>query len=85
MKCEPQPATSLTETSRDSRGRIQRAATARKSFMASHACPAAGKTSGACTGYVIDHVVPLKRGGADASGNMQWQTTAAAKAKDRVE
>jgi Bifunctional DNA primase/polymerase, N-terminal len=40
MKCEPQPATSLTETSRDSRGRIQRAATARKSFMASHPCPA---------------------------------------------
>jgi hypothetical protein len=34
---------------------------------------------------VIDHVVPLKRGGADSLGNMQWQTTAAAKAKDRVE
>lgn len=35
-------------------------------------------------GYVIDHVVPLKRGGADSSGNMQWQTKAA-KAKDRIE
>jgi len=35
--------------------------------------------------YVIDHVVPLRRGGADSPGNMQWQTTAAAKAKDRVE
>ena len=83
MKCEPQPATSLTETSRDSRGRIQRAATARKSFMASHPCPATGKTYGACKGYVIDHVVPLKRGGADALGNMQWLS--AAKAKDRIE
>jgi hypothetical protein len=28
---------------------------------------------------------PLKRGGADAPGNMQWQTTAAAKAKDKIE
>jgi hypothetical protein len=34
---------------------------------------------------VIDHAVPLKRGGTDASGNMEWQTTAAAKAKDKVE
>jgi hypothetical protein len=30
---------------------------------------------------VIDHVVPLKRGGADAPTNMQWQTKADAKAK----
>jgi hypothetical protein len=41
--------------------------------------------AGACPGYVIDHLVPLKRGGADAPGNMQWQTIQAAKAKDRVE
>jgi hypothetical protein len=36
-------------------------------------------------GYVIDHVVPLKRGGADAPRNMQWQTIEAAKAKDKWE
>ena len=41
--------------------------------------------TGACPGYVVDHVVPLKRGGADAPENMQWQTTAEAKAKDKVE
>jgi hypothetical protein len=34
---------------------------------------------------VIDHIRPLKRGGADAPSNMQWQTTAAAKAKDKIE
>jgi hypothetical protein len=34
---------------------------------------------------VIDHVVPLKRGGLDAPENMQWQSREAAKAKDRVE
>jgi len=33
----------------------------------------------------VDHVVPLKRGGADAPYNMQWQTTEAAKIKDRTE
>jgi hypothetical protein len=34
---------------------------------------------------VIDHIKPLKRGGADAPYNMQWQTREAAKAKDRWE
>jgi hypothetical protein len=33
----------------------------------------------------VDHVVPLKRGGADRPFNMQWQTIEAAKAKDKVE
>jgi hypothetical protein len=34
---------------------------------------------------VVDHVTPLKRGGADAPSNMQWQTKEAAKAKDKSE
>ena len=70
---------------RDSRGKIRRSETARHAFQKSHPCPATHKTTGACPGYVIDHVVPLKRGGADDPRNMQWQTTAQAKAKDRVE
>ena len=36
-------------------------------------------------GYVIDHIVPLACGGADAPSNMQWQTKADAKAKDKWE
>jgi hypothetical protein len=36
-------------------------------------------------GYVKDHVVPLACGGPDAVANLQWQTTEAAKAKDRWE
>jgi hypothetical protein len=34
---------------------------------------------------VIDHINPLECGGADAPFNMQWQTIAEGKAKDRLE
>lgn len=36
-------------------------------------------------GYVVDHIVALACGGSDTPSNMQWQTKAAAKAKDRYE
>jgi hypothetical protein len=71
--------------SRDSHGRIARSSKARDEFRKSHPCPSTGRTSGACAGHVIDHVQALKHGGADSPGNMQWQTKAEAKAKDRVE
>jgi len=57
----------------------------RRAFMHSHPCPSTGKTTGACPGYVVDHITALKRGGADAPWNMQWQTIDAAKAKDKWE
>jgi len=65
--------------------RIHRSATARTSFRRSHPCPATGRATGACPGYVIDHIRPLACGGPDAPANMQWQTTAEAKAKDKWE
>jgi hypothetical protein len=34
---------------------------------------------------VAQQIKALQRGGVDEPGNMQWQTTAAAKAKDRIE
>jgi len=70
---------------RDTHGKIARSASAKHAFRLRHPCPSTGRTSGACPGYVIDHVVALKHGGADAPSNMQWQTEAAAKAKDRWE
>jgi hypothetical protein len=54
-------------------------------FQRTHPCPSTGRTSGACPGYVRDHVVPLCKGGPDSVSNMQWQTVEAGKAKDKVE
>ena len=54
-------------------------------FQRSHPCPSTGKRSGACPGYVKDHVVALCAGGADSPSNMQWQTVRDAKAKDKTE
>ena len=70
---------------RDKHGRIARSAAAKTAFKKEHPCPATGRPKGACPGYIIDHIVALKRGGPDAPANMQWQTVAQAKAKDRWE
>ena len=37
------------------------------------------------TGYVVDHVCALANGGKDEIGNMQYQTIADGKIKDRIE
>jgi hypothetical protein len=44
-----------------------------------------GGTSGACPGYVKDHVLPLACSGPDAVSNLQWQTIRDAKGKDKWE
>lgn len=64
---------------RDSHGKIARSEKAKKDFMKQSGYP------NGRPGYVVDHIVPLKRGGSDSPGNMQWQTKGAAKAKDKVE
>jgi hypothetical protein len=66
-------------------GKEHRSALAKREFQLTHPCPSTGLTSGACAGYVKDHIVPLACGGPDAPSNMQWQTIAAAKAKDKWE
>jgi len=62
-----------------SHGRVKRSESARREFMRETGYPH-GRP-----GYIIDHVVPLACGGADSPSNMQWQTVADAKAKDKVE
>lgn len=55
-------------------------------FKKANACPATGIASTkACKGYVVDHIKPLACGGKDHPSNMQWQTVAEGKAKDKWE
>jgi hypothetical protein len=54
-------------------------------FQHEHPCPSTGKRWGACPGWVRDHIDPLCNGRPDAVSNMQWQTIADARAKDRWE
>src|SRR5207249_1583940 len=64
---------------RDSHGRIKRSESAKHEFMRMTGYPH-GRP-----GYVVDHIIPLKRGGCDCPSNMQWQTIQEAKAKDKWE
>jgi hypothetical protein len=64
---------------RSTAGRIARNSEARHEFMRQ-----SGYSRGR-PGYVVDQIIPLKGGGADSPSNMQWQTTADAKAKDKTE
>jgi hypothetical protein len=61
-----------------------RSAAVRREFQRSHPCPSTGLTHGACPGYIRDHIVALDCGGSDSSKNLQWQTVADAKKKDRT-
>ena len=56
-----------------------------RQFERLYPCPSTGRTTGACPGYVRDHIIPLCKGGPDTVTNMQWQTAQDAKAKDRYE
>jgi hypothetical protein len=57
-----------------------------RAFRRTHVCPTTGlMRSQPCPGYVVDHIVALACGGADHPSNMQYQTIAEGKAKDRVE
>lgn len=78
-------APSICHLTRDEKGKIQRSKDSVHSFRKDHPCPATGKTSGACPGWVVDHLLPLCAGGRDAPENMMWQEFKASKEKDKVE
>jgi hypothetical protein len=66
----------------DAEANDTRKASTVRAFKHEQPCPATHKSSGACLGWVVDHVMPLACGGADATSNMQWQLYIASKAKD---
>lgn len=68
-----------------SEARVKRSQNAKFEFKQQHPCPANGANKGPCKGYVIEHVKALACGGADTPSNMQWQTVAEGKAKDKWE
>ena len=70
---------------RDKHGRIERSEHAKNEFKKTHPCPANKHTSGACPGWVVDHIWPLCAGGCDVPENMQWQRKADSVRKDRLE
>ena len=62
---------------RSSDGHIYRDMGARKTFMEQSGYPNGRQ------GYVVDHIVPLYKGGADTPDNMQWVTIKEHKMKHR--
>lgn len=65
--------------------RTKRSRAVRRQFQIVHPCPSTGKKAGPCPGYIADHIIPLCKHGEDSVKNLQWQTVADAKAKDRIE
>lgn len=54
-------------------------------FRKINPCPSTHKTTGACPGWVMDHLHSLRCGGADVPENLWWMTTEEAKVKDKQE
>jgi len=72
-------AKAVSGLKRDKNGKIVRSESAKERFMRITGYPH-GRP-----GYIVDHIKPLKEGGADDPSNMQWQTVEQAKAKDKWE
>ena len=63
----------------------QRSRSAVAEFKRANPCPVNGQARGPCPGWEVDHIEPLKCGGADRPGNMQWLTVAEHRVKTRYE
>lgn len=61
---------------RDADGSIHRSSAVIAAFKRAHPCPGNQKTSSACPGWAIDHVIPLICGGCDSVPNMAWMPNA---------
>ena len=75
----PSHATPPSTRLASAQGYLARSAAAKHAFEVRSGFPQ-GRS-----GYVVDHIIPLACHGPDLPSNMQWQTIAAGKAKDKVE
>lgn len=73
------PTFTEASSTKEHHSRIHRSRQAKHDFLVQSGYPHGRK------GYVVDHIVPLACGGADAPSNMQWQTIAEGKTKDKLE
>lgn len=71
--------------SRPAEAATPRGQSATYQFRKFNACPSTGKFTGACPGWVMDHMHSLRCGGPDTPENLWWQTRVEAKDKDRQE
>jgi hypothetical protein len=91
VACAAVALPSYAADARGANGRAGSAAVDSRSFKAEvlfrlqNPCPATGEAHGDCKGYVIDRIIPIACGGTEEPSNMQWQTAAEARAKDRWE
>ena len=57
---------------RNKDGTIKRRSDVLTAYKKLHPCPVTGKTTGACPGWAINHVIPLAKGGCDSVVNLNW-------------
>jgi len=59
---------------RDLNGQILSNPAPIRAFLAKHPCPVTGSAKGACAGFVVSRIKPLKPGATDTPENMRWRT-----------
>lgn len=66
-------------------GQTKRSSSVIAEFKKTNPCPATGKISKKCPGYVVDHIQPLCFGGLDDQSNLMWQDKKSSYKKDAFE
>ena len=71
---------------RDANGTIIRRADVIYAYRKAHPCPSTGKLGmGTCSGWALNHNMPLACGGCDAVSNLSWMRLDAKKIVDSYE